>query len=53
MADRPQRFETPEQARAYMKTVAVGQSGFSRWLDVDPGGSGRASPNLLSPYATR
>ncbi len=36
MADRPQRFETPEQARAYLRKVAVGQSGFSRWLDVDP-----------------
>ena len=30
------RFETPEQAVAYMKTVAVAGSGFTRWLDVEP-----------------
>ena len=30
------RFETPAQAIAYMKQVAVAGSGFSRWLDVEP-----------------
>jgi uncharacterized protein (TIGR00369 family) len=30
------RFETPEQAVAYMKAVAVKKSGFSNWLDVEP-----------------
>jgi hypothetical protein len=30
------RFPSPEAAVAYMKTVAVGRSGFSRWLDVEP-----------------
>lgn len=31
-----QRFETPEDAVAYMKQVAVARSGFSRWLAVEP-----------------
>ena len=30
------RFETPEQALAYMKSVAVARSGFSSWLGVEP-----------------
>jgi len=30
------RFETPEQAVAYMKAVAVARSGFSSWLGVEP-----------------
>lgn len=30
------RFESPEQSIAYMKRVAVGGSGFSQWLDVEP-----------------
>ena len=31
-----ERFESPEQSIAYMKRVAVGRSGFSRWLGVEP-----------------
>lgn len=31
-----QRFETPDQAVAYMKQVAVARSGFSNWLEVEP-----------------
>lgn len=31
-----QRFDTPEQAVAYMKQVAVARSGFSSWLGVEP-----------------
>ena len=31
-----ERFESPEQSIAYMKRVAVGKSGFSRWLGVEP-----------------
>ena len=31
-----QRFESPEQAVAYMKSVAVAKSGFSSWLGVEP-----------------
>jgi uncharacterized protein (TIGR00369 family) len=30
------RFGTPEAALAYMKDVAVKQSGFSNWLGVEP-----------------
>ncbi len=30
------RFETPAEAIAYMKEVAVKRSGFTRWLDVEP-----------------
>ncbi len=30
------RFESPEQSIEYMKRVAVGKSGFSRWLGVEP-----------------
>jgi uncharacterized protein (TIGR00369 family) len=30
------RFATPADAVTYMKAVAVGGSGFSRWLDVEP-----------------
>lgn len=30
------RFDTPAQAVAYMKEVAVQKSGFSRWLGVEP-----------------
>ena len=30
------RFDSPEAAIEYMKRVAVGRSGFSRWLDVEP-----------------
>lgn len=30
------RFDSPEASIAYMKTVAVGRSGFSKWLDVEP-----------------
>jgi uncharacterized protein (TIGR00369 family) len=30
------RFDSPEAAVAYMKKVAVGRSGFSTWLDVEP-----------------
>jgi uncharacterized protein (TIGR00369 family) len=30
------RFDSPEAAIAYMKKVAVGHSGFSTWLDVEP-----------------
>ena len=30
------RFQNPEQATAYMKQVAVQQSGFTRWLGVEP-----------------
>jgi len=30
------RFESPEQAVAYMKDVAVARSGFSSWLGVEP-----------------
>lgn len=30
------RFASPEAAIAYMKRVAVGRSGFSSWLDVEP-----------------
>ncbi|QUL37169.1 PaaI family thioesterase [Erythrobacter sp. JK5] len=30
------RFDSPEAAIAYMKRVAVGQSGFSGWLQVEP-----------------
>lgn len=30
------RFSSPEAAIAYMKKVAVGRSGFSTWLDVEP-----------------
>ena len=32
----PDRFASPEESIAYMKRVAVGRSGFSRWLDVEP-----------------
>ena len=32
----PALFPTPEAAVAYMKKVAVGRSGFSTWLDVEP-----------------
>ncbi|MXO91527.1 PaaI family thioesterase [Pontixanthobacter aquaemixtae] len=30
------RFESPEASIAYMKEVAVGRSGFSNWLQVEP-----------------
>jgi uncharacterized protein (TIGR00369 family) len=30
------RFASPEASIAYMKRVAVGRSGFSKWLDVEP-----------------
>lgn len=30
------RFDTPEASLAYMKKVAVGRSGFSNWLRVEP-----------------
>ena len=30
------RFSSPEQSIAYMKEIAVGRSGFSRWLAVEP-----------------
>lgn len=30
------RFKSPEAAIEYMKRVAVKQSGFSNWLDVEP-----------------
>lgn len=30
------RFPSPEAAVEYMKRVAVGRSGFSTWLDVEP-----------------
>ena len=30
------RFESPEAAIAYMKAVAVRNSGFSNWLNVEP-----------------
>jgi len=37
MPDSPAaRFPSPEAAVEYMKRVAVGRSGFSRWLDVEP-----------------
>ncbi|MFN9498160.1 MAG: PaaI family thioesterase [Erythrobacteraceae bacterium] len=37
MPDSPAaRFASPEAAVEYMKRVAVGRSGFSRWLDVEP-----------------
>lgn len=32
----PALFPNPEAAVAYMKKVAVGRSGFSTWLDVEP-----------------
>ncbi|WP_086606822.1 PaaI family thioesterase [Erythrobacter donghaensis] len=32
----PDRFASPEESIAYMKTVAVGRSGFSSWLDIEP-----------------
>lgn len=32
----PSRFDSPESSIAYMKRVAVAQSGFSSWLDVEP-----------------
>jgi uncharacterized protein (TIGR00369 family) len=32
----PNRFASPEDSIAYMKKVAVGRSGFSTWLDVEP-----------------
>lgn len=32
----PDRFASPEESIAYMKKVAVGRSGFSTWLDVEP-----------------
>jgi uncharacterized protein (TIGR00369 family) len=31
-----ERFESPEQSIEYMKRVAVGRSGFARWLGVEP-----------------
>ena len=31
------RFASPEDSIAYMKKVAVARSGFSAWLDVEPG----------------
>lgn len=30
------RFDSPEASIAYMKKVAVGRSGFSSWLDIEP-----------------
>lgn len=37
MSEQPAaRFPSPEAAVEYMKRVAVGRSGFSRWLDVEP-----------------
>jgi uncharacterized protein (TIGR00369 family) len=30
------RFDSPEAAIIYMKKVAVGRSGFSSWLDIEP-----------------
>ncbi len=30
------RFDSPEDATAYMKAVAVKKSGFSNWLNVEP-----------------
>ena len=30
------RFDSPEASLEYMKQVAVGQSGFSNWLQVEP-----------------
>jgi uncharacterized protein (TIGR00369 family) len=30
------RFDSPEASIAYMKKVAVGRSGFSLWLDLEP-----------------
>lgn len=32
----PSRFDSAEASLAYMKQVAVGGSGFSRWLAVEP-----------------
>ncbi|MFM7404018.1 MAG: PaaI family thioesterase [Erythrobacter sp.] len=32
----PNRFASPEDSIAYMKKVAVGRSGFSTWLDLEP-----------------
>lgn len=32
----PNRFASPADSIAYMKTVAVGRSGFSTWLAVEP-----------------
>ena len=30
------RFQTPEEAAAYMREVAVERSGFTNWLAIDP-----------------
>ena len=30
------RFDSPQASLEYMKRIAVGQSGFSGWLDVEP-----------------
>ncbi|MEM6493584.1 MAG: PaaI family thioesterase [Pseudomonadota bacterium] len=32
----PSRFDSPEASLEYMRRVAVAQSGFSHWLDVEP-----------------
>jgi uncharacterized protein (TIGR00369 family) len=32
----PDRFASPADAIAYMRKVAIGRSGFSTWLDVEP-----------------
>lgn len=32
----PDRFASPEESIAYMRKVAIGRSGFSTWLDVEP-----------------
>lgn len=35
-ASLPNRFASPADSIAYMKKVAIGRSGFSTWLDVEP-----------------
>jgi len=32
----PDRFASPAESIAYMKKVAIGRSGFSTWLDLEP-----------------
>ena len=31
-----ERTQSPDQSLAYMRRVAIGQSGFSKWLAVEP-----------------
>ncbi|MEP0392470.1 MAG: PaaI family thioesterase [Erythrobacter sp.] len=41
------RFESPEASIEYMKRVAVGRSGFSNWLQVEPIRVWRGESELL------